>query len=141
MEQAEKDLETLASKPIDPPSAIVDEESLDLVKKCLTRIQRRRNKILAMYLACLRPYTLGRAVLEAIRSVICSDEAVSCLRNESIRSGAVRQVIGNVDLTLARLKAVVDGIDTVRWALKENQEALVAQIGIWRTEVREESAS
>lgn len=133
-ETIENDIQGIIENPIQPPQIIDSEQAMRDATRALSKIQKRRNRVLAMQVSCIDVRDTLKQIYEECKGWLLQEARCQDLKNETMRSAFVRQVLNQVERKVARLDRYLKQIDAIHWALKGNQDALLSQIGLWKHE-------
>jgi hypothetical protein len=124
IEQAWTDIAFCVEHPIATPKLPVGmARSLDAVK-ALEHIQKRRNKLTGMRIACIRAKHEIEPVITRARSYLILQPSIRDLKNDSQRNAAIQRVLGNVENCQIAIKGLLEAIDGLLWNIKDNQHAM-----------------
>lgn len=123
-DQAWADINFCLEHPIGPPKTPVGMvRSMDAAK-ILDRMQKRRNKLIGIKIACIRAKSDVEAIAARARAWLIMQPEIRGLKNDSLRGAAMRKITGRLDDILSEIKALVDAVDSLFWNLKDNQHAM-----------------
>lgn len=123
-DQAWSDIHFCLDHPIQPPKLPVGMvRSMDAAK-VLDHIQKRRNKLTGIKIACIRAKQEIEAIIGRTRSWLLMQPEIRELKNEGLRNAAIRRAIGGLEDYQTQIKAIIDAVESLLWNIKDNQYAM-----------------
>lgn len=132
LDKISDDIMRLNEDHVDPPKLVRGEVSSKTAAKTLSKFHKRRNRLTEMKIACTEVKSRWNVLLTRAQDMLRSKVTVNSLRNSELRDAAVRQVIGGMLDRYGRMSMFVEELESMLWATKNNQDALIAQLEVYK---------
>lgn len=136
-DQVDADINELAKNLPAVRHAIRDTVDADDAQSVLLVVQKRRAILAQRYVAVLGACEQARSFRDILKQWLYRKREIQEQRNDKLREACMSQVLLPVIRFVDRQQAQLKQMETLQWALKGNQEAVIAQIRIWTTQIRD----